>query len=482
MPRRAWMPAPSKPHFEDVLGTAEDFVVSTRRTIARLARQGRSELTGLARHVTPAVLGPRLRRLRADARAIAVPYSHDERQALALLFLPFLLVASAIVVHQSVRTLQSYLAAVAIPDQEVASLRPGTTPDLPLVAAPQNVAREAVPARTALTAGHPTAEAHAVDGARSALEPSLEMAIAQPAPAPNPMLSSDTGTTALAPASGASLPATPAESELALLAPVGDLRRAVQPLAPDALDAFDADENGKPMRPGICAIDDVRRTAQLASFAASKGAPLGLDAEAFGLRLARAAESQVGSFVIYNDNYQSISYPMGDVNNLFGVCTDVIVRAYRALGLDLQALVHQTRSGRGDRSIDHRRAEILRRFFAREGENLPVTTFPEDYRPGDIVTYYRPQTRGTHAHIAIVSSVIAPSGRPMIVHNRGWGPQLEDALFIDEITGHYRFRGPATARNAAHEDAGNSPLTDPDAAVRPASFPAAGHAAREARN
>lgn len=447
--------------------------------IARLASQGRSEVTSLARRVTPTDLGPRVHRLHAEARAIAVPYSRAEREALALLFLPFLLVASAIVVHQSVRALQSHLTAIAIPDEQVAPVRPSLTLDFPVAAAPQNLAREAVPARTALTAGNSTAEARAVAGSTATIAPSQATTTAQSAPAPDPMRASDAGMDALAPASGASTPTTPAETQLALLAPAGDVRRAVQPLAPDALDAFEADENGKPIRPGICTIDEARRTTAVpASFAAASRAPPGLDAEAFGLRLARAAETQVGSFVIYNDAYTSISYPMGDVNDLFGVCTDVIVRAYRALGLDLQTLVQQAQSGRGDRSIDHRRAEILRRFFAREGENLLVTTFPEEYRPGDIVTYYRPQTRGTHAHIAIVSSVMAPSGRPMIVHNRGWGPQLEDALFIDEITGHYRYRGPAAARNAAKEDAGASPVIHPAAPVEPASFPAA----REARN
>ena len=87
-------------------------------------------------------------------------------------------------------------------------------------------------------------------------------------------------------------------------------------------------------------------------------------------------------------------------------------------------------------------SEVLRRFFARQGESLPITAFAEDYLPGDIVTYYRPQNRRNRSHIAIVSAMVAPSGRPMIVHNRGWGPQIEDALFVDQITGHYRYNGP----------------------------------------
>jgi uncharacterized protein YijF (DUF1287 family) len=165
----------------------------------------------------------------------------------------------------------------------------------------------------------------------------------------------------------------------------------------------------------------------------------------FGLALSDAARSQLGQFVIYNPKYMRIGYPMGDVPSLFGVCTDVVVRAYRTLGIDLQALVQETRSGRGDRNIDHRRVEVVRHFLGRYGQTLPISDLAEDYQPGDIVTYHRPQNRVSTAHIAIVTDQIAPSGRPMIVHNRGWGPELEDALFVDKITGHYRFSGLAAA-------------------------------------
>ena len=89
------------------------------------------------------------------------------------------------------------------------------------------------------------------------------------------------------------------------------------------------------------------------------------------------------------------------------------------------------------------------RFFARHGVSIPVTEFPEDYQPGDIVTYHQPLGRGSQLHIAIVSDVIAASGRPMIVHNRGWGPQIEDALFYNKVTGHYRYSGPAQEQEAS---------------------------------
>ena len=161
---------------------------------------------------------------------------------------------------------------------------------------------------------------------------------------------------------------------------------------------------------------------------------------------AQAAKAQANDLVVYNAHYMTMSYPRGDVPSLFGVCTDVVIRAYRALDIDLQELVHLSRLGPSDPNIDHRRTELLRKFLAAHGEQLATSPYAEDYLPGDIVTYYRPQNRSSTAHIAVVTDVAAPSGRPMIAHNRGWGVQLEDALFVDQMTGHYRFRGlPPTA-------------------------------------
>ena len=161
----------------------------------------------------------------------------------------------------------------------------------------------------------------------------------------------------------------------------------------------------------------------------------------FGAKLADAAFAQTKDFVIYSATYKRIAYPMGDIPSLYGACSDLVIRAYRALGVDLQELVQQARMGGGDTNIDHRRTETLRNLFARHGEIIQPSTFPEDYKPGDVVTYYRPYSRVSRAHIAIVSDRIGASGQPMIIHNRGWGPQLEDALFVDRITGHYRFDG-----------------------------------------
>lgn len=184
------------------------------------------------------------------------------------------------------------------------------------------------------------------------------------------------------------------------------------------------------------------RTCHLAQLDAARqsfGRTLAADGVDFGVQLARAARQQTQSFTIYNNAYIPISYPSGDIPSLYGVCSDVIIRAYRVLGIDLQTLVHDAGVGLGDSNIDHRRVKTLQRFFSRFGERLPASTFVEDYRAGDVVIYRRSPSQGSRAHIAIVSDIIAASGRPMIVHNRGWGPQLEDALFADHITGHYRF-------------------------------------------
>lgn len=206
----------------------------------------------------------------------------------------------------------------------------------------------------------------------------------------------------------------------------GDLSREAMPLQPDTRARTITAIAAPAPPPAQCVPEQTPATSSIASSAD------------FGLALAAAARDQTDEFVIYNARYVSLAYPGGDTQPLYGVCTDVVIRAYRALGIDLQELVHASRLGRGDPSIDHRRVEVMRRFLARHGTSLAISEFAEDYRPGDIVTYHRPEGRISQFHIAVVSDRIAPSGRPLIVHNRGWGPQLEDALFVDRITGHYR--------------------------------------------
>jgi len=157
----------------------------------------------------------------------------------------------------------------------------------------------------------------------------------------------------------------------------------------------------------------------------------------FGYKLAAAAIDDTRNVVIYDGSYQKIPYPRGDVAPNRGVCTDVIIRAYRQFDIDLQERVH--RSLGGDRNIDHRRVPNLMRYFAKHGQSLPISQDPKAYKPGDIVTYS--MAGGISDHIAIVSGRWSwDFRRPLIVHNEGFGPKLDDKLFAYRITGHYRYR------------------------------------------
>ena len=153
--------------------------------------------------------------------------------------------------------------------------------------------------------------------------------------------------------------------------------------------------------------------------------------------------------VTYDGRYRQIAYPGGDVPDHIGVCTDLVIRAYRAVGVDLQQLVHedmltafdqypQKWGLRGpDSNIDHRRVPNLRAFFERAGAEVPVSEDPEAYKPGDLVTWMLP---GNLPHVGIVVKEKSKDGkRPMIVHNIGAGPEMEDVLFKWPITGHYRY-------------------------------------------
>ena len=169
-------------------------------------------------------------------------------------------------------------------------------------------------------------------------------------------------------------------------------------------------------------------------------------------KLVRAAEQQIGVTTLYDAAYSKLSYPGGDVPRERGVCTDVIVRAYRdALDLDLQKLVHEDMrrafsaypklwgAKSTDRNIDHRRVPNLRTFFQRRGTALPVTKEAADYKPGDVVSQVLPNGL---PHIGIVSDRMNSAGdTPLVIHNIGRGTLAEDILFALDITGHYRFTG-----------------------------------------
>jgi len=169
-------------------------------------------------------------------------------------------------------------------------------------------------------------------------------------------------------------------------------------------------------------------------------------------RLIAAAHERTTHTVRYEPAYVHIPYPNGDVPADTGVCTDEIIRIYRAVGIDLQKLVHEDmqqnraaypRFGNysgADTNIDHRRVPNLMVFFARKGKSLPITNRIEDYAPGDLVTW---DLGGNVPHIGIVVDTKSPqSGRYTIVHNIGRGPKMEDVLFDWKITGHYSYGGP----------------------------------------
>ncbi len=158
----------------------------------------------------------------------------------------------------------------------------------------------------------------------------------------------------------------------------------------------------------------------------------------------------------YDPSYVRLKYPGGDVPESTGVCADVVVRAFRAQGVDLQQALHDDmrknfrqypkRWGMKapDTNIDHRRVYNLMTFFERQGKSLPVTYNAEDYLPGDVVAWDLGNGQG---HIGIVSHYKTPDGRPLMGHNVAYGTNIEDALFFWPIIGHYRyFNAPADTK------------------------------------
>jgi uncharacterized protein len=177
-------------------------------------------------------------------------------------------------------------------------------------------------------------------------------------------------------------------------------------------------------------------------------------------KLVAAAIERTDHSVRYVSSYVPLQYPGGDVPADTGVCADEIIRAYRAVGVDLQKEVHEDmtknwesypsntkwQQAHPDPNIDHRRVPNLMVFFSRKGETLPLSHRAEDYLPGNIVTW---DLGGNVPHIGIVVSVKSPASRRfLIVHNIGRGPKMEDVLFDWKITGHYRYFGPP--RQEAH--------------------------------
>jgi len=166
-------------------------------------------------------------------------------------------------------------------------------------------------------------------------------------------------------------------------------------------------------------------------------------------RLVNAAIERSSHKVRYDGKYVRIAYPGGDVPADTGVCTDEVIRIYRAAGIDLQRLVHEDivahpeayphrRPRPPDANIDHRRVPNLMAFFARQGVTLPKSADAADYHPGDVVSW---DLGGGVNHIGMVVDRRGSSGPYMVLHNIGQGPQVEDVLFRWRVTGHYRYHG-----------------------------------------
>lgn len=171
----------------------------------------------------------------------------------------------------------------------------------------------------------------------------------------------------------------------------------------------------------------------------------------FQQKLSEAALLLTREKVTYDPAYVSIKYPNGDVPKNKGVCTDVIIRAYRKLGIDLQKEVHEDMKANfsfypnlkkwglktTDTNIDHRRVPNLEVFFGRKGQKLKISNNPKEYKTGELVTW---MINDKLPHIGIVTNKKSPDGkRPMIVHNVGAGQVLEDCLFDYTIVGHFYY-------------------------------------------
>jgi uncharacterized protein len=172
-------------------------------------------------------------------------------------------------------------------------------------------------------------------------------------------------------------------------------------------------------------------------------------------RMLTSAIGQVGVTTTYDPSYVALSYPGGDVPLDRGVCSDVVIRALRAVDVDLQAEVHRDMLAhfgaypalwglnRTDTNIDHRRVPNLETWFARKGKSLPVSVDPVDYLPGDFVSW---RLDGGLPHIGIVAAQrSADKLRPLIIHNIGAGVRIEDVLLAWKISGHFRWFPAASA-------------------------------------
>lgn len=167
-----------------------------------------------------------------------------------------------------------------------------------------------------------------------------------------------------------------------------------------------------------------------------------------GDKLAMDAKKQIGVTISYDPTYRKLDFPRGDVTQDTGVCTDVVVRAYRLQNIDLQQLINHDMKANWsaypkiwgltstDKNIDHRRVPNLETFFARHGQTLSITD-KHSFQAGDIVSWRLPNNN--LAHIGIVSHNTSLMGTPLIIHNIGRGTQEENLLFAYPIQKHFRY-------------------------------------------
>ena len=163
-----------------------------------------------------------------------------------------------------------------------------------------------------------------------------------------------------------------------------------------------------------------------------------------------AARKQIGVTLAYDPNYTALPYPGGDVPREKGVCTDVVVRAYRdAFAIDLQQEVHEDIAAhfgeypktwglkKPDPNIDHRRVPNLAAFWTRQRTRLPIPSRPGDWQPGDLFAML---IDGQHPHVGLVSDRMAENGHPFVIHNIGAGTHEQDWLFAWPLTGRFRWK------------------------------------------
>ena len=176
----------------------------------------------------------------------------------------------------------------------------------------------------------------------------------------------------------------------------------------------------------------------------------------YGEKIAQSAEVMVGADIQYDPSYRRLTYPWGDVPANKGVCADVVIRAYRSVGIDFQKRLHEDMKAnfsaypkrwqlsRPDRTIDHRRVLNLEVFLRRHGARRSTSHDYSLYRPGDIVAWTLP---GGLPHMGIVSTKKSARGEPLIVHHIGGRPRLDAVLFEWPMTGHYRYYVPPPQRD-----------------------------------